>query len=200
MGHNEEDEPLSVTDVASLTKMFEEHRPKLLLMLQSRIDPAISARVTAEDVLHETFLLARRRWHRFANTGMKPYPWLYRLAMDILIEIWRRQNRDLRDPRREVPWPDRSSAQQVLKLVDSATTPSEAFAREELRQRIQQVLAQLKPIDREVLWMRHFDQLAFGEIAELLNITENTAMKRYVRALRRLKELLPDLYPRGDEG
>ena len=200
LGLEKGEEPLSVADVAALTKMFEEHRSKLLLMLQSRIDPAMGTRVTAEDVLHETFFLARRRWHRFAASGMKPYPWLYRLAMDSLIEVWRRQNADGRDPRREVPWPERSSAQQVLKLIDSATTPSEAFAREELRQRVQEVLSKLKPTDREVLWMRHFDQLSFADLADLLKISENTAMKRYVRALQRLKDLLPDLYPRGDEG
>jgi RNA polymerase sigma-70 factor (ECF subfamily) len=198
MSREEGGEPLSVADVAALTTMFEEHRSRLLVMLQSRIDPAMAARLSADDVLHETFFLARRRWHRFATSGMSPYSWLYRLAMDSLIEAWRRQNCDDRDPRREIPWPDRSSTQQVLKLVDSATTPSEALAREELRQRVQQVLATLKPIDREVLWMRHYDQLSFAEVAKLLKIPENTAMKRYARALRRLKDLLPDLYPQGD--
>jgi len=129
-----------------------------------------------------------------------PYSWLYRLAMDSLIEVWRRQNCDGRDPRREIPWPDRSSGQQALKLIDSATSPSEAFAREELHLRVQEVLSQLKPIDREVIWMRHFDQLSFPDVAVVLKIPENTAIKRYVRALRRLKELLPDLYPQQDEG
>jgi RNA polymerase sigma-70 factor, ECF subfamily len=198
MGLEDREEPLSVADVAALSKMFEEHRSRLLVMLQSRIDPAMAARLSAEDVLHETFFLARRRWHRFASSGMTPYSWLYRLAMDSLIEVSRRQNCDRRDPRREIPWPDRSSAQQVLELIDSATTPSEALAREELRQRVQQVLSTLKPIDREVLWMRHYDQLSFAELAMLLKISENTAMKRYVRALGRLKERLPDLYPQGD--
>jgi RNA polymerase sigma-70 factor, ECF subfamily len=180
--------------------MFEEHRSKLLIMLQSRIDPAMEARFSAEDVLHEAFFLARKRWHRFGASRMRPYPWLYRLAMDTLIEIWRRQNCDVRDPHREIPWPDRSSAQQVLKLIDSATTPSEAFAREELRRRVQKVLAELKPIDREVLWMRHFDQLSFPEVAILLKITENTAIKRYARALGRLKNLLADLDPEDEKG
>ncbi len=198
MGREEDQEPMSVADVAALSKVFEEHRPRLLAMLQSRIDPSMAARLSAEDVLHETFFLARRRWHRFAFSGMSPYSWLYRLAMDSLIEVWRRQNCDGRDPRREIPWPDRSSAQQVLELVDTGTTPSEALAREELRQRVQQVLATLKPIDREVLWMRHYDQLSFADLAMLLKISENTAMKRYARALRRLKDLLPDLYPQGD--
>ena len=200
MGREEAGEPLSVADVAALTKMFEEHRSRLLVMLQSRIDPAMGARVTAEDVLQEAFFLARRRWHRFAASGMTPYSWLYRLAMDSLIEVWRRENRDGRDPRREIPWPDRSSAQQALKLIDSGTTPSEAYAREELCQRVQEILSQIKPTDREVLWMRHFDQLSFADLAMLLKIPENTAIKRYARALRRLKDLLPDLYPRGDEG
>jgi RNA polymerase sigma-70 factor (ECF subfamily) len=199
MGREEGGEPLSVADVAALTKMFEEHQSRLLVMLQSRIDPAMAARVSANDVLQETFLLARRRWLGFASSGMSPYSWLYRLAMDSLIEAWRRQNCDGRDPRREIPWPDRSSAQQVLKLVDSATTPSEALARDELRQRVQQVLSTLKPIDREVLWMRHYDQLSFADLAMLLKIPENTAMKRYVRALRRLKDLLHDLNLQGDK-
>jgi RNA polymerase sigma-70 factor (ECF subfamily) len=200
MGLAEGEEPLSVADVAALTKMFEEHRSRLLAMLQSRIDPAMGARVTAEDILHEAFFLARRRWHRFAASGMTPYSWLYRLAMDSLIEVWRREHRDARDPRRQIPWPDRSSAQQVLKLIDSATTPSAAFAREELRQRVQEVLAQLKRIDREVLWMRHFDQLSFADVATLLKISENSAIKRYARALQRIRDLLPDFYPREDEG
>jgi RNA polymerase sigma-70 factor (ECF subfamily) len=199
MGRDEGGEPLSVADVAALTEMFEEHRSRLLIMLQSRIDPAMGARLSAEDILNETFFLARRRWHRFASSGMTSYPWLYRLAMDTLIEAWRRQKCLGRDPGRQIPWPDRSSAQQVLKLVDSATKPSEALAREELRRRVQQVLATLKPIDREVLWMRHYDQLSFADLAMLLKIQENTAIKRYVRALQRLKDLLPDLNPHGDQ-
>jgi RNA polymerase sigma-70 factor (ECF subfamily) len=199
MGRKEGEEPLSVSEVATLTKLFEEHRSRLLVMLQSRIDPAMGARVTADDVLQETFVLARQKWHTFASSGMKPYPWLYRLAMDSLIDVWRHHHRDGRDPRREIAWPDRSSAQQALRLIDSATTPSEAFAREELRQRVQNVLSQLKPIDREVLWMRHYDQLSFADLSMLLKISENTAIKRYARALQRLQELLPDLYAQGKD-
>jgi DNA-directed RNA polymerase specialized sigma24 family protein len=103
--------PSSVSELANLAKLFEEHRPRLLAMLQSRIDPAMAARIGAEDVLHEAFLLARRRWHRFQSGGMTPYVWLYRITRDCLIEVWRRQNCDGRDPRREVPWPERSSDQ-----------------------------------------------------------------------------------------
>jgi RNA polymerase sigma factor (sigma-70 family) len=70
--------------------------------------------------------------------------------------------------------------------------------RQELRDRIQSALTQLAPGDREVLWFRHFDQFPFRDVATVLEISENTAIQRYVRALRRLKDLLPDLYkPEG---
>jgi RNA polymerase sigma-70 factor (ECF subfamily) len=192
--------PLSVAEAATLAKLLDEHRPKLLAMLRRRIDPALHARLDPEDVLGDAFVVARRRWHRLGPSGMTPYAWLYRVVLDCLIEAWRRESRSGRDPRREMPWPERSSAQQALKLIGSQTSPSEALAREELRASIQHALAQLRPVDREILWMRHFDQLPFREAAMVLEISENTAMQRYVRALRRLKELLPDLYQREDEG
>src|SRR4051794_3362067 len=103
MAGDEGDGPLSVSEIATLAKGFEEHRPRLLAMIQSRIDPAMAARVGAEDVLHEAFLVARRRWPGFPATEMTLYAWLYRLTRDCLIEVWRRQNCEGRDPRREVP-------------------------------------------------------------------------------------------------
>lgn len=200
MRRDEGGEPLSVADVVALTRMFEEHRPRLLGMLQGRIDPALRARVSADQVLQEAFFLARRRWERFATSGMAPYAWLYRISRDTLFEVSRREARDCRDPHREVPWPERSADQQVLGLIASATSPSEAFAREELLQRVRAVLAQLKPIHREVLRMRHFEHLSIAEIAMVLKIPVNTAVKRYARALQRLRDLLPDLYSREGEG
>src|SRR4051794_14099268 len=90
----------SLADLAELTNLFEESKARLRAMLQRRLDPALSARVDADDLLHETLLLARRRWHRFAASGMSAYAWLYRLALDCLIEAHRRETRAGRDPRR----------------------------------------------------------------------------------------------------
>jgi RNA polymerase sigma-70 factor (ECF subfamily) len=81
-----------------------------------------------------------------------------------------------------------------LGLVAAGTSPSEAIVRDELRQCMQQALNRLKDGDREILWMRHYDQLAFPEAAQVLGITENAATVRYVRALRRLKDLWRRLY------
>jgi RNA polymerase sigma-70 factor (ECF subfamily) len=196
MGRDEPGGPPPLADAAALGRMFEEHRPRLLAMLGRRLDPALAARVDAEDLVHETFLLARRRWDRFATSGMSPYAWLYRLALDCLIEAWRRETCAGRDPGRERPWPEQSSAQLGLSLVGTATSPSEALARGELQERMRRALEQLRPGDREILWMRHFDQLPFRDVAAVLGIAEDAAMRRYARALRRLKDLWAQL---GDD-
>jgi RNA polymerase sigma-70 factor (ECF subfamily) len=198
-----EDPPVSssVADMAALGKLFEEHRPKLLAMVERRIDPALSVRLDAEDILEEAFLQARRKWERFKEqSAMTSYAWLYRIVFDCLIDAWRRQKRGPRDLGRDLPWPEHSSIQLGLGLVSPGTGPASATARADLCQRVRQAVEMLKPADREILWMRHNDELSFAEAAQVLEITENAATVRYVRALRRLKNLWHQLHPDDEEG
>jgi len=180
---------LSVADLAALTTLFEEHRPRLRAMLRGRLAPALSGRLDADDLLQEVFLRARRSWPRFASSRMSAYAWLYRIARDCLVDTWRRETREGRDPHREMPWPEQSSVQLGLSLVGTGTTPSEALGRGELRQRIRRALERMTADDREILWMRDVDGVPFRDAAALLEISENTAMKRYSRASRRFREL-----------
>ena len=182
--------PQSITGMALLYQHWEECRGRLLGMLKRRIDPSLAVRVDPEEVLSETFLDAVNDWPRFhAQTAITAYPWLYRLARDRLIETWRKETRGRRDLRREMSWPEASSIALGIKLMDAGTSPSEGVVRGELQSRMQQVLGGLKERDRDVLWMRHADQLPFAEIGLILDITENAATVRYVRALKRLKEM-----------
>lgn len=190
----------SLTDLAELGKLFADHQDRLLAMLRQRIDPALTPRIDPEDLLTETFLRARDRWPGYKlHPTASAYVWLYGLARDCLIEAWRRENRGRRDLGREVPYPERSSLQMGLGLVNPGTSPSEAFARAELRERICRALQQLPPADREVLWLRSFDGLGFKEVAEVLSQNEgkevaaNAATVRYVRALKRLKDLWQEM-------
>jgi RNA polymerase sigma-70 factor (ECF subfamily) len=117
--------PSSVVDLAVLGKLLEEHRPKLLAMVRRRLDPALAGRVDAEDVVNEAFFQARRRWGRFKEqSGLTAYAWLYRIVLDCLIEAWRRETRDCRDRRRDLPWPEASSVQLGLGLVNPGTSPA----------------------------------------------------------------------------
>jgi RNA polymerase sigma-70 factor (ECF subfamily) len=75
-------------------------------------------------------------------------------------------------------------------LLGRFTSPSHAAQRAELRVRLQEVLNGMDPIDREVLTLRHFEELTNAETAEVLGLQKTAASNRYVRALKRLKDEL----------
>jgi RNA polymerase sigma-70 factor, ECF subfamily len=188
--------PATVADLALLGRLFKEHRPKLLAMVRRRLDPALTGRIDAEGVVHEAFLVANRRWSTFEErSAASTYAWLYRIVHHCLIDAWRRETRDRCDARREMPWPDQSSVQLGLGLVGSASSPSEAAMHAEQAERVRQTLALLKETDREILWLRHNDDLTFPEAAYVLEITEPAATLRYWRALKRFKKMWQKLYP-----
>jgi RNA polymerase sigma-70 factor (ECF subfamily) len=181
--------PGSIADLARLAEMFEVHRAKLLAMVQRRLDRSLAARLDPEDVLSEAFLEARRRWPNFDPRATPPYVWLYGIVRERLLDAWRRATRRGRDVHREMPWPERSSLQLGMGLVNPGTSPSQAASREEMQERMRRTMDALKDSDKEILTMRHYDDLSFGEAARVLGITENAATVRYVRALKRLKAL-----------
>src|SRR5262249_54664131 len=122
------------------------------------------------------------------------------IARDCMYEAWRRENRMGRALDKEMPWPDRSSEQMAAGLMGSLTSPSEAMARGELRARVRQALDSLRPTDREILWMRHFDDLPFRDAAQVLGISEAAAMQRYGRALRRVTDLWREMFDSEGSG
>jgi RNA polymerase sigma-70 factor, ECF subfamily len=188
--------PSTVVDLAMLGRLFEEHRAKLLGMLRRRIDPALAARIDPDEIVQEAFLLAREKWSTFeVRSAASTYAWLYRLVLDCLIAAWRRQTRGIRDGRRDMPLPDGTSVQFGLGLVSPGTSPSGALAQEELTARVRQALALLREKDREILWMRHADELSYEEIAAVLGIERNAAYTRYHRALGRLSDLWLQVHP-----
>lgn len=190
------DSSSSVLDFALLGQLFEDYRPRLLAMLRRRIDPRLAVRVDPEEVLNDAFLDARRRWPRFrADPAASEYAWLYGIVRDRLIETYRRESRGRRDLHRDLPWPEESSALMGLQLVHSGTSPSEAVVRGELNERLHQAIALLKETDREVLAMRTFEQMTFGEIGQVLDITEVAVTLRYVRAVKRLRQVWQTLNP-----
>lgn len=182
---------LPLADLAKLGQLLDEHRPKLLAMLQRRIDRAMIARIDAEDVFQLASTVAQKRWREFqSNSHASPYVWLYGLMREQLFRRWRDETRVKRDVRKEVVIPDRSSQQ----LIASGTGPKTAAEREELKQRIRQVLELLPDGDYEIVKMRQFDQLSFREAAEILGITENAATVRYVRAIKKLRTIWEALF------
>jgi RNA polymerase sigma-70 factor (ECF subfamily) len=184
--------------MSTLSALLESYKPRLLAMLRRRLDPALSAQIDPEEILQEAFLTAWRKWDAspeladqspYEKAGMTAYAWLYRICRDCLIEAWRRETRACRDPRDRMPFPEHSSVQLAVGLINPGTTPSSAFARQELQKRMQQLLELLSQDDREILWLRHYDELSYKEVAMVLGIKPATANVRYFRALDRLRQL-----------
>jgi RNA polymerase sigma-70 factor (ECF subfamily) len=94
--------------------------------------------------------------------------------------------------------PEASSAALASMLLGQHTSPTQAAQRAERLLRVQEALNTLDPIDREVLALRHFEQLSRSETAEALGISQEAGAKRYFRALKRLKDVLSAL-PGGGE-
>jgi RNA polymerase sigma-70 factor (ECF subfamily) len=123
------------------------------------------------------------------------YPWLRQLAWDRLIELHRRHlHAQKRSVRREDPdflaLPEESAVQLAQRLMAPGSSPSARLLRDELRGRVQAALAQLPPRDREVLVLRHLEQLSTQDTAAVLGITLGAVKTRHLRALERLRSLL----------
>jgi RNA polymerase sigma-70 factor, ECF subfamily len=201
MKHSDRPAELSFAERSALAVLLEQHRPRLLEMLRGRITGRLGVRKDAEDLAAEIYLVAQRKWRAFqAQKEVSAWVWLYGIARDCLSEAWTRETRGKRDVREERGFPDRSSEQLALGLMASMVSPSSAASRKESKEKVHLALARLKAADREILVMRHYDQLSFKDAAQVLGITQNAANVRYVRALDRLKHLLQKLGldPRGD--
>ena len=184
-------------DAAALGRLFEQHRGRLRQMVRLRLDRRLYGRLDPSDVLQEAYLdLARRLPEYAANPALPFYLWLRSLTGQRLIDLHRRHlGAKMRDAGQEVSLhrgalPQASSASLAHHLLGRLTSPTQAAVRAELQLRVQEALNSLDPIDREVLTLRHFEMLSNEETAQVLGVKKSAASNRYIRALRRLKEIL----------
>jgi RNA polymerase sigma-70 factor (ECF subfamily) len=187
-------------DVQGWGALLTRHRERLRRMIALRLDQRLQGRIDPSDVLQEAYLEA---WGRLAEYLREPtmpfFLWLRFLAGQKLVTLHRHHlGRQMRDAGREISLyrgalPEASSAALAAQLLGHDTRPSEAAVRIELKLRLQEALNQMDAIDREVLALRHFEQLSRAETAQVLGMRESAVSKRYVRALQRLKDILSDM-------
>jgi RNA polymerase sigma-70 factor (ECF subfamily) len=177
--------------------LFSRYRDRLKRMVHLRLSRRLLGRVDDSDVLQEAFLDASRRLQEYAADPQLPFfLWLRHLTGLKLTEIHRRHlGTQLRDADREVTLhrgglPEADSVSLAAQLLGTMTTPSQAAIKAETRLYVQEALNNMDPIDREVLALKHFEQLSTSEIAQVLGLSKAGAGSRYLRAIKRLRDIL----------
>jgi RNA polymerase sigma-70 factor (ECF subfamily) len=179
-------------EAAAVEALLGRHRPGLLSFVELHLDPRLRARVDASDVVQEVQLEAVRRMDDFLSRKPMPFRlWLRKTAYERLLNLRRDHvGRQKRSVRRESALPDRSSVLLARPLLARGPSPSQQAEARELEERISRAVAGLSEQDREILLMRHAEDLPFDEIACLLEVDAAAARKRFGRALIRLQQAL----------
>lgn len=191
-------EQVRAGDQQALAELYARHRDKLRRMIQLRLDPRLAGRVSPSDILQEAFIDAVKRIHHYFEKPDQPFfGWLRLIVGQRLADVHREHLALKRDVSQEIPMyrsgPGADSACLAACLLGHGTSPSQAVARREAFAQLEDALEHMDPLDREVLALRHFEELSNTETAAILGIQPAAASKRYVRALARLKQILEAL-------
>jgi RNA polymerase sigma-70 factor (ECF subfamily) len=187
-------------DEEALRALLAGHRDRLKRMIHLRLSRRLAGRVDDSDVLQEAFVEVARKLPDYAREPKLPlFLWMRHLTALKLAEVHRRHlGTQLRDADREVTLhrgglPLADSVSLAAQLLGTLTTPSQAAVRAETRMLVQEALNGMDPIDREVLALKHFEQLSTTEIAEVLGLSKAGAGSRYLRAIKRLRTILEQI-------
>ncbi len=187
-------------DQNALAEAFGCFRGRLKRMVQLRLDRRLQGRVDPSDVLQEAYLdLARRAADYLTHPSLPFFLWLRLLTGQRLLAIHRQHlGAKMRAIGKEAhqghgAMPQATSASLAAQLLGRLSTPSQAAMRAEMQLRLQEALNSMDAIDREVLVLRHFEELSNDEAAEVLGLQKSAASNRYVRALKRLRSILKSM-------
>jgi RNA polymerase sigma-70 factor (ECF subfamily) len=179
--------------------LLDRHRQALARMVQARLDQRLSRRVDASDVVQDVLLEASQRLAEYLRHPRMPFAlWLREMARDRIIDLHRRhrvairRSLDREQPLSPANFGDRSSLELASRLRDPEPTPAALAVRHELRERFLDALDRMDEEDREILMIRHVEQLSNSEAASILGLSAPAAGMRHLRALRRIREILGD--------
>jgi RNA polymerase sigma-70 factor, ECF subfamily len=185
-------------DEQAKSALLDQQRPRLCKLVTMRIDKRMAARLDPSDVVQDAMQVAHQRFVEYLQDTSRPfYVWLRGITLDRLIETYRRhvdaQKRSVLREQLGGLWiRDESEHELANQLVTGSLSPSGRLLQAEMLSRVREALAQLASADREVLVLRHLEQLSVDEIAHVLGITKVAVTTRHFRALERLRGVLGD--------
>jgi len=184
-------------DDEALAELFSHYQERLKRIVRFRLDYRLAGRVSESDVIQESYLSASKRADHYRGKPEMPFfVWLRLIVNQQLVDLHRQHlQAEMRDARKEISIDQpavslHTSLAMAAHLVGQATSPSRAFSRVERIATLEEALNQMEPIDREVIALRHFEELTNTEVAAVLDIDVQAASKRYVRAIKRMKEIV----------
>jgi RNA polymerase sigma-70 factor (ECF subfamily) len=199
-------EQLRTGDRQALATLFEEYCDRLRRMVELLLEQRLRARLDASDVVQEAFLDVASDLDAYLADPKLPPLLRLRLHVGRRLTTLHRQHLGtrMRDAGQEISLyqgalPRASSTALAAMLLGRQTSPTQAAERAERMLQVQEAPNSLDPIDREVLALRHFEQLSRAEAAQVLGISQEAGVKRSFRALKRLKARLATM-PGGGEG
>ena len=184
-------------DTDALSELFNVHRARLWRMVNFRMDPRLAGRIDADDILQEAWMRAIDRIDSFlVDASRSTFIWFRMIVTQTMVDLHRRHvGAQKRSAAKEISihggWSSQSTSVSLARhLLGHLSSPSNAAIRAELSSQLETALTTMSDIDREVLAMRHFEELTNSETAQVLDMTEQAASARYVRALSRLRHVL----------
>lgn len=183
----------------AVNRLLEKHRDPVRRLVQMRLDRKVQQRVDVSDVVQEVMVEASGRLRDYLeNPVMAFHLWLRQIAWDHMIDTYRRhrvsakRNMD-REQAMAIPTGyDDSAIELAGQLRDPNMTPQQIASQKEIAAQVEAAIDQLGEQDREIVMMRHYEHLSNLEIAEALHLNPPAASMRYLRAVRRLRELLEE--------
>ncbi len=183
----------------AINRLLEKHRGAVRRLVELRLDRKVQRRVDVSDVVQDVMIEASGRLKKYLDDpAMAFHLWLRQIAWDRIIDTYRRhrvsakRNMDREQPLAAPAGPDQSTMELVVQLQDAQLTPATAAMQREIAQRVESGIELLSDQDREIIIMRHYEHLTNQEIAEVLGLSDPAASMRYLRAVRRLRELLDE--------
>lgn len=176
-------------DDSALRLLWSQQVVALRRMVTLRLDTRLRPRFDESDVLQDTFCEVQRRLPDYlVRRPMSFGVWVRKTAEQTLLRLYRQHFRSAkRSVQREQLLTDHSSLLLAQAFCASGDAPGEIVLRQELQDRVEAAVQRMPSASREILIMRHLEELSYREIGQLLDIAETAARQRYGRALVRLR-------------
>ena len=180
-----------------VAEVFSVYQEQLKRMVTLRMDQRLLGRVDSDDILQDAYMEIARRINDFTSSPTVPFfIWARQITTQIMIDTHRKHlGAKMRSANLEVSLNRKragntTSYSLAAHLIGNLTSPSQAIVRQEREEELRIALDQMDEIDREVLVLRHLEELSNNDVAEVLQIDKSAASKRYIRALKRLKTVM----------